>query len=70
MKSVVQRVKSAKVEIDGKIVGRIKKGFLVLLGVSDEDTQKDKIWLADKIAGLRVFEDENVKMNLSLTDVG
>lgn len=70
MRSVVQRVKSAKVEIDGKVVGRIGKGFLVLLGVCDEDTEKDMVWLADKIAGLRVFEDENEKMNLSLDDVG
>lgn len=70
MKSVVQRVKSAKVEVDGKVIGSIKKGFLVLLGVCDEDTDHDKIWLADKIAGLRVFDDENGKMNLALSDVG
>lgn len=70
MKSVVQRVKSAKVEVDGKVIGSIGKGFLVLLGVCDEDTERDKIWLADKISGLRIFEDENGKMNLSLNDVG
>ena len=70
MRSVVQRVKSAKVEIDGRICGSIKNGFLVLLGVCDEDTDKDMVWLADKISGLRVFEDENGKMNLSLDDVG
>lgn len=70
MRSVVQRVKSARVEIDGKIVGSIGKGFLVLLGVCDDDTEHDMAWLADKIAGLRVFDDENDKMNLALADVG
>lgn len=69
MKSVIQRVKSAKVEIDGKIVGQIGAGFLVLLGVCDADTEKDLKWLADKIAGLRIFSDENDKMNLSLADI-
>ena len=69
MRSVVQRVKSAQVEVDGKIIGKIEKGLLVLLGVCDDDTEKDMKWLADKIAGLRIFTDENDKMNLSLEDV-
>ncbi|MBO5060587.1 MAG: D-tyrosyl-tRNA(Tyr) deacylase [Clostridia bacterium] len=70
MRSVVQRVKSAQVQIDGEVVGKISGGLLVLLGVCDEDTEQDVTWLADKIAGLRIFTDENDKMNLSLEDVG
>ena len=70
MRSVVQRVKNAKVEIDGKISGEIGEGLLVLLGVCDEDTDADLKWLADKIIGLRIFSDDNDKMNLSLSDVG
>ena len=70
MRSVVQRVKNAKVEIDGKISGEIGEGLLVLLGVCDEDTDADLKWLADKIIGLRIFSDDNDKMNLSLGDVG
>ena len=69
MRSVIQRVNSASVTVDGEVVGKIDKGFLVLLGVCDDDTQADIKWLADKIAGLRVFTDENDKMNLSLEDV-
>lgn len=70
MRSVVQRVKSAQVEVEGKVIGKIEKGLLVLLGVCDDDTEKDMKWLADKIVGLRIFTDENDKMNLSLEDVG
>ncbi len=70
MRSVIQRVKSAQVSVDGKVIGKIEKGLLVLLGVCDDDTEKDMKWLADKIAGLRIFTDENDKMNLSLEDVG
>jgi len=70
MKSVIQRVNCASVSVDGKVCGSIKKGILVLLGVSDGDTEADMKWLADKIIGLRIFEDENEKMNLSLQDVG
>ncbi len=69
MKSVIQRVKWAKVEVDGKITGEIKQGLLVLLGVCDEDTDDDMKWLCDKIYGLRIFEDENEKMNFSLSDI-
>lgn len=69
MKSVIQRVKKASVTVDGNIAGEIGKGLLVLLGVSDDDTDHDIEWLANKIAGLRIFEDENEKMNLSLTDI-
>ena len=69
MKAVLTRVKSASVSIDGKVVGEIDKGFLILLGVGPEDTEKECRYLAEKALGLRVFEDENGKMNLGLRDV-
>ena len=69
MKAVIQRVKRADVVVDGKTVGKIDKGFLILLGVVDGDTEKEAEILAAKTAKLRIFEDENEKMNLSLTDV-
>lgn len=68
MKAVIQRVTSASVEIDGKISGSIKNGFLILLGVCQDDTEKECKLLSDKIAKMRVFTDENDKMNLSLLD--
>ena len=70
MKCVLQRVNHASVTVDGNICGKIEKGILVLLGISDDDTEQDIKWLADKIIGLRIFEDENEKMNFSLTDIG
>ena len=70
MRAVLTRVKSASVEIDGQIVGSIGKGFLILLGVGPEDTEKDCRYLAEKALGLRIFEDENGKMNLGLEQVG
>lgn len=70
MRSVLQRVKSASVTIDGEVVGKIGTGLLVLLGICDEDTDKDIVYLADKITGLRIFEDEDEKMNLSVEDIG
>ena len=69
MRSVVQRVNYASVTVDGEIIGKIDKGLLVLLGVCDADTESDMKWLCDKISGLRIFTDENDKMNLSLEDV-
>ncbi|HZJ75152.1 MAG TPA: D-aminoacyl-tRNA deacylase [Clostridia bacterium] len=69
MRAVVQRVTSSKVEVDGKTVGAIEKGFLVLLGVMDGDTKEDAALLARKVASLRVFEDENGKMNLDLGEI-
>ena len=69
MKAVIQRVSRAQVDVDGKTVGEIGKGFLILLGVVEGDTEKEAELLAAKIAKLRIFEDENEKMNLSLTDV-
>lgn len=69
MRAVVQRVDEASVVVEGKTVGCISKGLLVLLGVGDEDTDKDLDYLVEKISGLRIFQDENDKMNLSLMDV-
>ena len=70
MRAVLTRVSSASVTVDGKVIGQIGKGFLVLLGVHVNDTEADAVWLAEKIVGLRVFEDDNGKLNRSLTDVG
>ena len=70
MRAVVQRVSRAQVAIDGEIVGEIGSGLLVLLGVTHADAEGDADYLADKIAGLRVFEDENGKMNLDTAAVG
>ena len=70
MKLVIQRCERADVKVDGKTVGEIGKGFNVLLGVVEGDTDEQAILLAGKIARLRVFEDENGKMNLSVNDVG
>lgn len=69
MKAVVTRVSEASVTIDGKVEGKIGKGFLILLGVGPEDTEADAVLLADKICGMRVFEDEAGKMNLNLETV-
>jgi D-tyrosyl-tRNA(Tyr) deacylase len=70
MRAVVQRVSRAQVAVDGEIVGQIGRGLLVLLGVTHADTELDADCLADKIAGLRIFEDENGKMNLDTASVG
>ena len=70
MRAVLTRVKSASVEIQGQTAGRIGQGFLILLGVGPEDTREKCRYLCDKALGLRVFEDENGKMNRSLADVG
>ena len=70
MRAVVTRVSSAAVRIEGEAVGEIGKGFLVLLGVAVGDTEAEAKRIADRICGLRVFEDENGKMNRSLADVG
>ena len=69
MRAVVQRVASASVRVEDEIVGQIDRGFLVLLGVGTDDTDADAVALAVKIAGLRVFEDDDGKMNLALDDV-
>lgn len=69
MRIVLQRVSSASVEVDGKICGKIGKGYLVLLGAGQEDSEEDCRRLADKMTNLRIFSDENDKINLSLKDV-
>lgn len=70
MRAVVQRVDKAKVTVDGKIVGEISRGLMVLVGVVEGDTEKDVQYIADKVTGLRIFEDEAEKMNLSVKDIG
>jgi len=70
VRAVVQRVSSARVEIDGEVAGSINRGLLVLLGVGRGDSEKQAHWLADKIAGLRILEDDAGKMNLSVEEVG
>jgi len=69
MRLVIQRAKNAKVEVEGKITGQIESGLMILVGVTHEDTEKEAFKLADKLVNLRIFEDENNKMNLSLLDV-
>ncbi len=70
MRAVIQRVKSGSVSVEGEEPRRIGRGFVILLGVGVNDTEKDAAWLADKTANLRIFEDSEGKMNLSLLDVG
>lgn len=69
MKLLVQRVQNAKVVVENKTVGEIGKGFLVLCGITHSDTEKEADYLANKLCNLRVFEDENEKMNLSIKDI-
>lgn len=69
MKALVQRVKYAEVEVDGKCVGKINQGFLVLLGVKEDDTEDDVDYLVKKVCNLRVFKDENDKMNINVKDI-
>ena len=69
MRAVVQRVTSSSVSVDGKIIGEIGLGFNVLIGISKDDTLEDLKYIKDKVVNLRVFQDENDKMNLSLLDV-
>ncbi len=69
MKLVIQRVKEAKVEVESKIVGKIEKGFLVLIGIKKGDKKQQADYLVKKLCNLRIFEDNNGKMNLSLKDV-
>lgn len=70
MRAVVQRVTESRVTVDGKITGEIGKGLMVLIGVEDGDGEKDAEYIAGKVTGLRVFEDENDKLNLSVKDIG
>ena len=70
MKAVIQRVTEARVEVGGATVGAIDRGMLVLLGVEKGDSERDAAWMAEKIVGLRIFEDTGGKMNLALRDIG
>jgi D-aminoacyl-tRNA deacylase len=69
MRAVIQRVSEARVEVDGEIVGEVGRGLMVLLGVAGDDTEADAAWLAEKIANLRVFEDDDGKLNRSVAEV-
>ena len=70
MKVVIQRVKKASVSVDGNVVGRINQGLMVLLGIHEHDTIDELKWMADKISKLRIFDDSDGKMNISVKDVG
>ncbi len=70
MRAVVQRVKKSSVTVDGNITGKINQGLMVLIGVEEGDSEKDADYIADKVTGLRIFEDEQGKMNLSIEDIG
>ena len=70
MRAVVQRVSSSSVTVDGSIIGSTKQGLLVLVGITDTDTTEDVQYICDKVSHLRIFEDEQDKMNLSVLDVG
>ncbi|CAM2849227.1 D-aminoacyl-tRNA deacylase [Paenibacillus sediminis] len=70
MKVVVQRCKQAQVTVNNKVVGAINEGLMLLVGITHEDTEQDAAYLADKIAGLRIFEDDQEKMNFSVQDIG
>ncbi len=70
MRALIQRVLRASVSIDGNICSKIEKGFLILLGVEENDTEEDAVYLAKKCCGLRIFEDGDGKMNLSVSQVG
>lgn len=70
MRAVIQRVSTASVTVDNKVTGAIQKGLLVLVGIEDADNQEDILWLSSKIVNLRIFNDENEVMNVSLKDDG
>ncbi|RJX41389.1 D-tyrosyl-tRNA(Tyr) deacylase [Paenibacillus pinisoli] len=70
MKVIAQRSKAANVTVEGEVTGAIDSGLVLLVGLTHEDTIADVRWMADKVAGLRIFEDESGKMNLSVSDVG
>lgn len=69
MRLVIQRVSKAQVSVDGNLINAIDQGFLILVGIEGADNETDVVWLADKVAGLRIFSDDNGKMNLSIKDI-
>ena len=69
MKTVIQRVKNAAVSVNGKTVGKIGKGICLFIGIKKGDTEQEALWLVNKITGLRIFEDTNEKMNLSIKEI-
>ena len=70
MRVLVQRVSRAEVRVDGQVIGRIERGLLLLVGITHDDEEARLSWMADKVVGLRIFSDDQGKMNLSFTDVG
>lgn len=70
MRAVVQRVSKSSVTVEGNVTGKIERGLMVLLGVAEDDTVSDAEYMANKVAGLRIFEDDEEKMNLSVKDIG
>lgn len=70
MRAVVQKVNQSSVTVEGEVKGAIGAGFMILIGVEEGDTEKDAVYIADKITGLRIFEDEEDKLNLSIEDIG
>lgn len=70
MRAVIQRVQRGSVTVDGQVIGAIEQGLVILLGIGHHDTETEAAWLANKIAGLRIFEDTDGKFNLSLLDIG
>ena len=70
MKAVIQRVKKSSVSVDGKTIGKIDKGLMILLGIAKDDSEEDAMYLSEKIPNLRIFEDTEGKMNLSLVETG
>ncbi|MCE5235727.1 MAG: D-aminoacyl-tRNA deacylase [Clostridiaceae bacterium] len=69
MRAVIQRVSSASVAVEGRVTGSVEKGYLVLLGIEEDDTEADLAYICEKLVGLRIFEDDAGKMNLSIADV-
>jgi D-tyrosyl-tRNA(Tyr) deacylase len=69
MRLVIQRVSKAQVSVDGTLINAIEQGYLILVGIESADNESDVAWLADKVAGLRIFSDDNGKMNLSIKDI-
>ncbi len=70
MRVIIQRVQEANVKVEGHLIGAIEQGYMILLGIENADSQEDLVWLSNKIVGLRLFDDENGVMNLSIKEIG